>query len=114
MAQRLRVDARRLMAAGPIASWSAPAPAALSLSLQMRSRVRHGLKLWDLVPRPIRAALMPRQRRIFSSTFCRSESMRTHHALPGGLGMWSNLLVAFLMFMPAFVYGTVLWLNYLQ
>src|SRR6516165_10297695 len=32
--------------------------------------------------RPIRAALMPRQRRIFSSTFRQSESMRIHQALP--------------------------------
>jgi len=32
----------------------------------------------------------------------------------GSLGMWSNLLVAFLMSMPALMYGTVLWLNYLQ
>jgi len=30
---------------------------------------------------PIRAALMPRPRRIFSSTFCPSEAMRTHQAL---------------------------------
>jgi len=28
--------------------------------------------------------------------------------------MWSNLLVAFLMAMPALMYGAVLWLNYLQ
>jgi hypothetical protein len=40
--------------------------------------------------------------------------MRTHQALLGDLGMWSNLFVAVLMFTPAFVYGTVLWLNYLQ
>jgi len=28
--------------------------------------------------------------------------------------MWSNLLVGFLMSMPALMYGTILWLNYLQ
>jgi hypothetical protein len=61
------------------------------------------------------AALRPCQRRIFWLYFL-STGITAHSPklYQGSLGMWSNLLVAFLMFMPAFMYGTVLWLNYLQ
>ena len=58
---------------------------------------------------------MPRQRRISSSTFCQSGiNAHSPKLYQGSLGMCSNLLVAFLMFMPALMYGTILWLNYLQ
>jgi hypothetical protein len=57
---------------------------------------------------------MPRQRHISSSTSANRKQCALTKLYQGSLGMWSNLLVAFLMSMPALMYGTVLWLNYLQ
>ena len=31
----------------------------------------------------------------------------------GRLGMWSDLLIAFLIFLPALIFGAVEWLTYL-
>jgi hypothetical protein len=37
---------------------------------------------------------------------------RSAFAQPGRLGMWSDLLIAFLIFLPALVLGAVEWLVY--
>ena len=52
--------------------------------LPLRLRWVRRLELWDILPRLIRAALMPRQRRILCSTFCRSESNAHSPSSTGG------------------------------
>jgi hypothetical protein len=54
------------------------------------------------------------QRRIFSDLSIRIDAHFCVKALPGRLGMWSDLLVAFLISMPALIYGAIQWLTYLQ
>lgn len=55
----------------------------------------------------------PAPQSILNGLSVRNQSALTQ-ALPGRLGMWSDLLVAFLMSMPALIYGAVQWLTYLQ
>jgi hypothetical protein len=54
---------------------------------------------------------MPHQRRIFGEN--QNQTALTQ-ALPRRLGMLSDLLIAFLLSLPALVYGAVEWLTYLQ
>ena len=55
--------------------------------------------------------VVPHQRHILVENQNQSELTQ---ALPRRLGMWSDLLIALLLSLPALIYGAVEWLTYLQ